>query len=253
LCRINLQDKVRRLEKEPREEARTEVERLRQSLTTEFLHLFSLLPPSLVVNDTEQQTNTGNASAFDDLDEEPDDSESDRNIRLNGRSQTTPPEQRSIFLPSTHLPNGHSLRKKELGLRVKQATRYLAAIREAIAEKSFQYSHVIRKARSKAVRTRSRALIAKLNDRIGLCCRVYSRARLALVQLGADENTLNMFHILLREDVKASTAIRDPNKPGSSSLKLSWIWRTRTSQQGSGPHMMEECRYPTLIIYIFGH
>ena len=39
--------------------------------------------------------------------------------------------------------------------------------------------------------------------------RVYSRAWAAMVQLGADEHTLKTFQLLLRNDVKASTAILD--------------------------------------------
>ena len=31
------------------------------------------------------------------------------------------------------------------------------------------------------------------------------------------------------EDVKASTAIVNPNEPGSTQLKLSWIWQTAGS------------------------
>jgi len=134
-----------------------------------------------------------------------------------------PPKQKSVILPSTHLPIGHALGNKELALHIKQATHYLAAIQEAVAEKSFQYSHIMRKAPSKSVRTRSRALISKLNHWIALCCQVYGRARTALVQLGADDKTLRTFRILLKEDVKASTAILDPNIAGSSSLQLSWM------------------------------
>jgi hypothetical protein len=141
-----------------------------------------------------------------------------------------PPEQRSVIFPSSHLQIGHSLGKKELSLCIKQATRYLAAIREAMAEKSFQYSHVMHKAPSKSVRTRSRASISKLNNWIALCCWKYGRAQTVLVQLGADDKTLKMFRILLKEDIKASTAILDPNITGSSSLQLSWIWQTHAGQ-----------------------
>jgi hypothetical protein len=49
LCRIDLQDKVCRLTKDPREEARSEVERLRQRLTAEFLVLHTY-PNALNLN-----------------------------------------------------------------------------------------------------------------------------------------------------------------------------------------------------------
>ena len=152
-----------------------------------------------------------------------------------------PPERRAIMIPSTHLPNGHSDRIMELTLRIRQATRYLAAIREAVAEKSFQYAHVMRKSPSKGVRTRSRTVIARLNERLALRCRIYGRARSALVRLGADEDTLNTFRVLLKDDVKASTAMINPNSTGSSSVTLSWIWQTRAGLIGSGPDLMREC------------
>ncbi len=250
------QDRVRRLAKEPHEEARTEVEQLRQRLTAEFL-LLQTLPNTLNLNNASVDLNTNEADpcAFDNLDDDSNEPEpeSERQIRLSQNQPNNdmlPPERRSLIFPSTHLPIGHALGKKELDLRIKQAKRYLTAIREAVAEKSFLFSHVMRKAPSKSVRTRSRALISKLNDRIALCCRVYGRARSALVQLGADDKTLNTFRILLKEDVKASTAIRDPNIAGSSSLRLSWIWQTRTTRAELGPEMMRECECPASIIFL---
>lgn len=162
-----------------------------------------------------------------------------------------PPERKTIMLPSTHLPLGHVDRKMELALRIRQATRYLASIREAVAEKSFQYAHVMQKSPSKGVRTRSRNVIAKLNEQIALRCRVYSRARSALVRLGANEATLNTLRVLLKEDVKASTAMIDPNSAGSSSVTLSWIWQSRAGLIGSGPDLMRECKFfPCLTVQV---
>lgn len=131
------------------------------------------------------------------------------------------PERRPIMLPSTCL--NHPLRAMELSLRKQQATRYLDALRGAIADKSFQYSHIMRNA-PKSVRTRARAAVAKMNSRIAMYCRIYTRCRSAMVRLGADQQTLQIFQVLTTDHIKASTAIRDPNQIGASSLKLSWIW-----------------------------
>jgi hypothetical protein len=213
-CRIDLQDKVHRLAKDPREEARSEVERLWQCLTAEFLVLHSY-PNALNLNGGGHSSGTEEAdpSAFDNLDDESNEPEpdSERQIRLD--NDMLPPEQRSVIFPSSHLQIGHSL------------------------------AHVMRKAPSKSVRTRSRTSISKLNNQIALCCWVYGRARTALVQLGADDKTLKTFRILLKEDVKASTAILDPNITGSSSLQLSWIWQTQVKSE-SGLEMMRECECP---------
>ena len=233
------------------------MERLRLRLTSEFLVLHTY-PNALNVSGAGLSLGTGEAdpSAFDDLDDDSNEAEPESE-RPSERhhwedNDLLPPEQKSVVLPSTHLPIGHALGKKELALRIKQATRYLAAIREAVAEKSFQYSHIMRKAPSKSIKTRSRASISKLNHRIALCCRVYGRARTALVQLGADDKTLKTFRILLKEDVKASTAILDPNIAGSSSLQLSWIWHTHGSlgSSESGPEMMRECECSAKFFFV---
>ncbi len=55
-----------------------------------------------------------------------------------------PPEYRPLHLPSSYKTNKkHPLRQAELTLQIKQMTWYLAALREAVAEKSFQYSHIM--------------------------------------------------------------------------------------------------------------
>src|SRR6266498_1324806 len=71
---------------------------------------------------------------------------------------------------------------------------------------------------------------------------VYSQARAAMVRLGADERTLKTFKLLSREDVKASTAILDPNIPGSTTIRLSWIWETGAGISGSASDTMQECK-----------
>jgi hypothetical protein len=150
-----------------------------------------------------------------------------------------PPERRSLPMPSSCLENGHPLRKIELGFRKDQAACYLKALREVVAQKSFHYSHVIRVAPSKGTRTRARTVIAKLNVKIASYSRIYARCRMTMVRLGADDQTLRTFRILQREDVKASTAILDPNERGASSLRLSWIWHLSGFDNSSGS--LHEC------------
>jgi hypothetical protein len=126
-------------------------------------------------------------------------------------------------------------------------------LREMIAEKSFHYS-VIRAAPNKGVRTRARSVIGKLNQRIALCCRLYNRCRSRILQLGVDEATLQKFQILGKQDIKASTAILDPNIPGTSAIRLSWIWHSALSHPSStpdSPELLRECLSITFFITIF--
>lgn len=152
---------------------------------------------------------------------------------------TIGPEKRPLIIPSTSLPVDHSLCKLEMNLRQQQAHRYINALKEVIAEKSFQYTSVIRVAPRKSVITRARNAILKLNHKIQFYAKVYCRCRAAFIRLGADKHILDRFRDLTKHDVKASSAIRDPNIPGSSSLRLSWIWQMSPADANSPSHLRE--------------
>jgi hypothetical protein len=134
-------------------------------------------------------------------------------------------EDRPIPLPSNGTVS-QVYAELELGHRILHAEYHLNRIRDLIAEKSFQYSHVIRVSPRKGINTRSRATVKKLTLQILLHSRMYSRSWSCLQPLGADPATLLRFRKLTPDDVKASTAIVNPNEPGSTRLKLSWIWQT---------------------------
>ena len=240
---------MRQLEKEPREDERQEVEQLRSLIVAE-LQLLSELQTSIVPNvSSEVVPHDDELATFDNLDDDPAESGDSSHVLDQHRTETAdilPPERRLVILPS-HCLN-HPLRAIELSLRKQQASRYLNALWGAIADKSFQYSHIIRKAPKKAVRTRARTAISKLNSRIALYCRIYNRSQTAMVQLGADQQTLKIFQVLTTEDLKASTAIRDPNEQGASSLRLSWIWTSASGDRISDKaESVRECESASLL------
>ena len=192
-------------------------------------------------------------SAFDDIDEEPTDESHEPQTRVpntqshaaditpNIEGNVVPPELRHLSLPSTWSSTDNQYRAVELHFRLIQADRTIQALRESIADKSFQYSDVIRVAPRKSVRTRARAVIAKLNYVIGYQCRVYGRCRAAMAKVGADDPTLDRYQILLKEHVKSSTALLNPNQPGSTRVHLSWIWHSEVPGNKSSPERVREC------------
>jgi hypothetical protein len=245
--RIDVRDRVKRFQKEPREECRLEVERLRQVLTRDLLLLQSLQSNLrntrfIGTEDVDEQVDEWFEQSGDEAGED-DPSGQDELLDAPDAEIGVPPERVSLHLPSSQTTTQNPpYRQAELTLRIKQASRYLAALRDAIAQKSFQYSHVMRSAPSKGVRTRSRTAILQISERIAQYFRVYCRARGAMVRLGADAVTLNKFKLLSRDDVKASTAILKPNIPGSSTIRLSWIWETGPRISGSAPDAILECK-----------
>lgn len=149
------------------------------------------------------------------------------------------PENMFLPLPSSYPYDDQDLSDIELRLRTAKVEKHLQNLRELIAEKSFMYSHVMRVAPRKAVRTRARANIAKLNISITHLCRAYTKSRLALLNLGA---AAEKYPMLLRTDVRASTAILDPNQPGSTTTQLSWLWQVhRADTEHSGS--LTECKH----------
>jgi hypothetical protein len=262
---IDIQDRVRRLGKEPREDERQKVEKLREILIAEISQVLTLESKALEAISRPAITppKDDNPETFDDLDDEIQVAASETDqpnttaanssvIAVSSRTNTnslsaaatseaTPPERQLIAMPSNCLQD-HPLYAVELSLRKQQAERYLNALRDVIAEKSFHFVHVVRNAPKKSVRTRARALITKLNERISLYCRIYTRCRAALVRLSANQSVLDQFQTLQKGDVAASTAILDPNMPGASSLRVSWIWQTsiRGMYQQS-PGSVREC------------
>jgi hypothetical protein len=152
------------------------VEKLCQSLTTDLVRL-----QTLSVIDHPGFSNTSGledpqAELFEDLDDDIENTTpSCSDFMISGSDSASYPEHRPLSLPSHNSTEDPPYSKVELSLRVKQASQYLSAIQEAVAEKSFQYSHVMRGTHSKAIWTRSRAVIRKASDRISHCCRVYNR------------------------------------------------------------------------------
>ena len=129
-----------------------------------------------------------------------------------------------------HMPSNRNVPKQfrptELVLRKEQASNELNFLRGLIADKSFQYSHVIRNAPTKKVRTRAQTKVKTLDTEILFHCRLYSRCRSRLILLGADADTMRKFQTLNKEHIKASSAVLNPNIAGSTRLQLSWLWRS---------------------------
>jgi hypothetical protein len=61
---------------------------------------------------------------------------------------------------------------------------------------------------------------------------MYDHCRSRLLALGCDADTSSMFQQLNKDDLNASTAIVNPNVPGSANVLLSWIWHHVHAQTG---------------------
>jgi hypothetical protein len=193
-------------------------------------------------------------ASFDDLDDLDDNPASDRRngpppIHLapplppaDIENEIVQPEMRSISIPSNWFSVDNIYRAIEVELRISQAERTLEVLRNLVADKSFQYSHGVRTAPRKAVKTRSRSSILTINHRIAFHCKVYARCRTALVKLKVDNGILTKYRTLSKDDIRISTTLLDPNKPGSTRVELSWIWLMGTLGPEESSEALRECK-----------
>jgi hypothetical protein len=223
-------------------------------IIAEFAALDNILPMTGVTPASCQIPFDSQDDNFEDLDDPTPDNVTD-NLQARGHKVPTPGnaaedfqagdtfgpvENRPLPLPSyQHFQDQNAA--VEVHLRQKQAECILQQIRTTIADKSFQYSHVIHVAPRKSVTTRARGTITKLNTKITTYCRAYTRCHSALVRLNAGAGVLGRFRPLTRLDVKASSALINPNVPGASSLQLSWIWQTNSATPSALSRMLREC------------
>ena len=233
--RLEIQGHIRRSANHPTEAHESQLHRLRKQLTAKFAALDALLVNE-PIRITGQQIPFQSQDDFENLDDEM----LQQGPIDQGDSNVIAIENRPLPLPS-YIGRHEELGDIELRLRQQQASRILLSIQTTVADKSFQYSHVLRVAPRKSVKTRARSAIAKLNSKIATDCCTYNRCRSVMVRLGADASILDRFKLLTRADVKASTALLNPNIPGSSSIRLSWIWQHGNALQNGSSDSLLEC------------
>jgi hypothetical protein len=229
---------VRRLVSDPRQEDNDAIEKKRQALASLLIQLKNLQASAAVTDITLSQVqlvqDEESETTFDDTDPDSE-AASDPGTGTgtgtgsipfpNPNPTIIPVERQILTLPSTH-HFSEDLANVEITLRTKQAKNQLTRVRDIIAEISFRYSHVIQGNNNKGVQTRSRKEIKSLRNTLVLHARIYSRCRNKLAALHCNPSLLRRFRLLTKDDIKASTAIINPNQLGSTRVKLSWIWHT---------------------------
>lgn len=151
-----------------------------------------------------------------------------------------PVEYQVVSVPSRVPGSEPADRLTELKVRKQNARQLLVKVREAVADRSFQYSHIIRKAPTKGIKTRARTKAISQAVHLTDLARQYNRSRDTMRQLGASEVDLQRYRKLEKSDLKASTAVLNPNMPGSTTAQVGWIWQVGIDAADS-PAAVTEC------------
>ncbi|KAG5650423.1 hypothetical protein H0H81_012324, partial [Sphagnurus paluster] len=222
---LALQDCVKRLETEPCEEDEKAIEEERRLLGIQLAKFLAAQPRQNMHCVPINIDPVGNPPGFfDDMEETNLADPADAPV-VGSEAGMVTPEDTYLPLPLRSRDCDSPLAPIEIQLREHQAQQQLAALRETIAKKSFIYSHVMRVTHQTAVRTHARSTMAKLDTKLSSMSRAYAKCCVAMVRLQANEHILEKYQILLKSDIKSSTALLDPNQSGSSNVTLSWIWQ----------------------------
>lgn len=131
----------------------------------------------------------------------------------------------SQFLHEDRTRRLHGLCDMELSLRRGQANDSLHKLTELISTKSWMFRVSIRPSRTQSKKTRAWGPMHRLEQRIQVAAATYRASRAAMLLLDMTPTDRSTYKKLEAEDLKASTAIADPNSAGERHRNLSWIWR----------------------------
>ena len=159
-------------------------------------------------------------------------------------------EEMGFWMPSS-VPCNHvmalqvglaAFRKEELELRKGQANDCLENIRLALGHKAIIYRQHFRSADSVWTGTRSKQEALRCRLKIEKLVRSYQRARLAMEQLGMDQDSLkNIYQEILPEQLTVDKEVTEENRFGQGSDKLAWFWRVNNARESQKDTRMDEC------------
>ena len=128
---------------------------------------------------------------------------------------------------------------QELELRIGQANDCLDKLQVALGHKTILFRTRVWNSTSQRTRTRAWAEVDRVDAKIRKCARSYRQARLAMIRLGASEETLGKYQVIKTEDLKMSGDVVEENRTGQRNDKIAWFWRLGGGQDDDD--WMQEC------------
>ncbi|KAG1898408.1 uncharacterized protein F5891DRAFT_1190786 [Suillus fuscotomentosus] len=169
-----------------------------------------------------------------DADDEPEDLDIDILDYMTGdftetsHTWTNSPELTVIPLPSN------------LGLREGQANDALHNLRIYLCNKAILFRTTVRQAKSQALKTRAWSQVTSVQQAVSLHASIYTKTRKQMMKLEPGQDQLQKYKPLLREQLKISTAVGDPNARGQRNESLAWFWSVEVDLGGPDQSWNEE-------------
>jgi hypothetical protein len=136
-----------------------------------------------------------------------------------------------------------TLALQEIELRLGQANDALGDLRVELGHKSLLYRTKLRYSKNTKGKTRAWKEVNKSSMEVMKHVRRYERARRALVKLGVEDEILQKFQDIKKEDLKMSADILEENRFGQKNTTMAWFWRLGPQGDSVGNDWMQECEY----------
>ncbi|KAG1804027.1 hypothetical protein EV424DRAFT_1474522 [Suillus variegatus] len=161
---------------------------------------------------------------LDDLDDDPAD------FTETSHTWTNSPELTVIPLPSN----------LGMSLREGQANDALHNLRIYLCNKAILFRTSVRQAKSQALKTRAWSQVTSVQQAVSLHASIYTKTRKQMMKLEPGQDRLQKYKPLLREQLKISTAVGDPNARGQRNESLAWFWSVEVDLGGPDQSWNEE-------------
>lgn len=136
---------------------------------------------------------------------------------------------------------------KEIQLRIGQANDALHELRLSLVDKALLFRTEVRHSKSQATTTRAWAKVTSVQNNVNRHARIYRRARRQLIALGAKPDIISRYQSLSPIDLKATSAVADPNSRGQRNSTLAWFWSMDIPRDTEVDNWMSECKLTVLM------
>ncbi|KAG2361925.1 hypothetical protein BDR07DRAFT_1485381 [Suillus spraguei] len=113
-------------------------------------------------------------------------------------------------------------------------------LRIHLCNKAILFRTTVRQAKSQALKTRAWSQVTSVQQAVSLHASIYTKTRKQMIQLEPGPDQLQKYKPLLREQLKISTAIGDPNARGQRNESLAWFWSVEVDMEGPENSWNEE-------------
>lgn len=244
LCRLHLITMVRRVGKSPTVAESLEVETRRQRLQKR-VDKYNERARMMWPLESHQQPAEYWQDELVDLASAESDDEEDGEIHA---EDFTAVERASLHMPSTIgmeicTSMGYAdAAEMERKLRIGQQNDGLQNIRVAISRKACIFREGVRAAKSKKKKTRSWDHIHAVDHSVRHNCRVYDRARRAMLKLNPSDAERDRYKPLAKADLNVDTARVEPGLRGHRGSHLAWFWTMDIADDVEQQEGMMECK-----------